>query len=98
VTNTVTNTVLKSLAVKENREQMSDISVFPNPTNDVVYITYTSNTSADVTLFNINGAACLKQQLTASNQSISLSGLPAGVYFVSVEVQGSVVRKKVVKW
>ena len=98
VTNTVTNTVEEPNAVKESREQMSEISVFPNPTNDVVYISYTSNTSADVTLFNINGAACLKQQLTASNQSISLSGLPAGVYFVSVEVGGNVVRKRVVKW
>jgi len=98
VTNTVTNTVEEPSAVKENRNQMSDISVFPNPTNDVVYISYTSNTSAVVTLFNMNGATCLKQQLTASNQSISLSGLPAGVYFISVEVQGSVVRKKVVKW
>ena len=98
VTNTVTNTVEQPNAVKESREQMSEISVFPNPTNDVVYISYNSNTSADVTLFNINGAACLKQQLTASNQSISLSGLPAGVYFVSVEVEGNVVRKKVVKW
>jgi len=98
VTNTVTNTVAEPSSIKENRSQLSDISVFPNPTNDVVYISYNSNTSAEVTLFNINGATCLKQQLTASNQSISLSGLPAGVYFISVEVQGSVVRKKVVKW
>jgi len=98
VTNTVTNTVEEPSAVKDSRSQLLDINVFPNPTNDAVYISYSSNTSAEVTLFNINGAACLEQQLTASNQSISLSGLPAGVYFVSVEIQGSVVRKKVVKW
>ena len=98
VTNTVINTVEQPNAVEESRNQLSEIRLFPNPTNDVVYISYTSNTSAEVTLFNINGAACLKQQLTASNQSISLSGLPSGVYFVSVEVEGNVVRKRVVKW
>jgi uncharacterized repeat protein (TIGR01451 family) len=98
VTNTVTNTVEQPNAVKESREQMSDISVFPNPTNDVVYISYASNTSAEVTLFNMNGAVCLQQQLTATHQSISLSGLPSGVYFVSVAAGGNVVRKKVVKW
>ncbi len=98
VTNTVTNTVAQPSAVSYIRHPTSDIRLFPNPTSDVVYVSYNSNTSADVTLFNINGAACLKQQLSASNQSISLSDMPAGVYFISVEIGGSVVRKKVVKW
>jgi uncharacterized repeat protein (TIGR01451 family) len=98
VTNTVTNTVEQPSSIKENRNEVSDISVFPNPTNDVVYISYASNTSAEVTLFNMNGAVCLQQQLTATHQSISLSGLPSGVYFVSVAAGGNVVRKKVVKW
>ncbi len=101
VTNTVTNTVEQPNAIKENRGQKSEIRVFPNPTNDVVYIDFGKEViDAEVTLYNMQGGLL---NLTGFKNlqglgSISLSDLPAGVYFISVATGGNVVRKKVVKW
>ncbi len=100
VTNTVTNTVAEPSAVSYIGHPTSDIRLFPNPTNDVVYISYSPETVPAISLYNLNGAQINLPsfQNLEGLASISLSNLPAGVYFVSVEVEGSVVRKKVVKW
>ncbi len=100
VTNTVTNVVAEPLAVSYIRHPTSDIRLFPNPTNDVVYISYSSKTLPAISLYNLNGAQINLPSFgnLEGLASISLSNLPAGVYFVSVEIGGSVVRKKVVKY
>jgi hypothetical protein len=78
--------------------------VFPNPTNDVVYVSYASESTPSISLYNLNGELLNLTGFipiaigTQGLATISLSNLPAGVYIVSVSIGENVVRKKVVKW
>src|SRR5690606_35136251 len=63
------------------------ISVYPNPTNSVVNISFKDKISEQVKveLFNVTGQKILVRELNdASNLQISVEHLPSGVYFINV--------------
>ncbi len=102
VTNTVTNTVAQPSAVAPlSFGEGLGVRLFPNPTNDVVYIDFGKEVvNAEVALYNMQGG--LLNLANFKNLqglgSISLNNLPAGIYFVAVENNGVTERRKVVKW
>ncbi|MEM7187653.1 MAG: T9SS type A sorting domain-containing protein, partial [Bacteroidota bacterium] len=80
-----------------------DFSIFPNPAQSTVNITYAGNlsTALEVTLYDIAGRSV--QQTTfnngASTTTLSVSNLPSGVYIINVEDNetGNVVTKQLIK-
>ena len=73
------------------------LTVYPNPTNGVLFIETRRATSLlDQTyrITNLMGQTLLTGKITAENQQINVSGLPQGMYFISV---GDVTRKFVVR-
>jgi len=63
------------------------ISVYPNPTNSVVNISFKDKISEQVKveLFNVTGQKILVRELNdVSNLQISVEHLPSGVYFINV--------------
>lgn len=79
--------------VAENTPSTSvQVQVFPNPTSDLIHITLPESSSpARLLLIDAYGRIVKHSVTTASFETISLSGEPAGTYFFQVE-QGNNVR------
>jgi hypothetical protein len=77
--------------------QEAGISIFPNPVNDILNITFQQQGDYQITIYSSLGQS-LYSQHTASNGSINLSSLPAGVYLVQINNRtlkfNSVILKK----
>lgn len=82
---------------------LHDLQVYPNPTNDRVNISAEGldNGNYTITLHNMLGQQVLSEEIKVDGSSlqknISVSQLPDGMYFVSIEGQGATVVRKVEK-
>ena len=73
--------------------EQSTISVFPNPAHTQFRVTNTED--ASITLYNILGQEVKQIQGTAEQTTIYTDNLPAGIYVLKVEKEGTVFTKKV---
>lgn len=101
-------TTLSTLKVKEEGTtgitaisgQVSNLMVFPNPSNDMVKVTFDLKKSSDVTIdvTDLNG----KKLISVLNgkhsgniaQEISVSALPQGVYLIRFRIDGKTATQK----
>jgi zinc metalloprotease ZmpB len=77
------------------------LQLFPNPAHDMLTIKNVF-TNATVYLYDLNGKQVLVKKLAANNSSsngssISLSGLPNGVYMIKLYADGKIIQGSVVK-
>lgn len=78
-----------------NNSNLSAISVFPNPVNDVLNIKTPSD--IDVKNVTINDLSGKKYNASFVNSQINLVSLVKGVYIVSIETSAGTITKKIVK-
>ncbi len=75
---------LSSVGIEEGLLD-NNLSIYPNPTSDLVYIEFDINSeSAVATITSISGELILTKQLKQSGDSIDVSQLSEGVYFISL--------------
>lgn len=67
--------------------------VYPNPTNDVVYVK-SFKTPSEIVVYDLAGHAVLKK---SSQNSVNLKSLNKGVYLLHIVVDGQKVVKKIVR-
>lgn len=73
-------------------------SVYPNPVLDNLTISVADAApGVTVTLYNATGAVVLSRTLTENQSIVSLTGLPAGVYYAQVVSGQQIARQKIVK-
>lgn len=72
----------------------SQISIYPNPAKDVVYLNPNGTDITAVRLFSSHGR---QEQATLSNNRIDISHLPAGVYYLTVVTATNSYQYKIVK-
>jgi hypothetical protein len=103
---TVFATVGEMVGILEFDNELSAISVFPNPYTDQTNISFTLNRKADVTLevFNIIGekAAVLAVGEQVPGEHVFMFGAkglghPAGVYIVRLNVNGETHMKRIIE-
>ncbi|RRO20858.1 T9SS type A sorting domain-containing protein, partial [Flavobacteriaceae bacterium 14752] len=81
--------------------ELSGISIYPNPANDVLNINLGQNSSQieNFTLFDLNGRQIYQKQFednqTQENQ-IDVSQLSSGVYLLTVKTQNTQYNQKVI--
>ena len=88
-----TDTTLSNQVVNEN-----NITVYPNPTNDRLFIT-TANTTklASISIYNLLGKQ-VQANLNLEQNSIDMSHLSAGVYLLELTTTtGNTITKKIIK-
>ena len=61
---------------------VSSINVYPNPSNEMVVVSWDKHMQYGVRLFDLLGKQVLTQQMKSNNQSIDISDLPTGVYVI----------------
>ncbi len=71
----------------------SSLKVFPNPSFDRITILFNSSKKAKLIIYNIYGQVVLKSESIENNESIDISNLASGMYFVEVNNQ----RQQIVK-
>lgn len=67
----------------------NNISIYPNPANDVVHLSAATDINGTLTITNSTGVAVYKQTLTNNRTaSIAISNWAAGVYHYNLEGKG----------
>ena len=88
-----------NLAVTSIRTYSNDIkvSIFPNPSNDVVFVTANGN-EYSVSIIDLSGKVVVNTSINESSNTVDVSELGNGVYILSLSsVQGeTVAREKVI--
>ncbi|MHA3789455.1 T9SS type A sorting domain-containing protein [Flavobacterium hauense] len=79
----------------EHPNMVSRITMYPNPAQNELRLTITTNVS--VTITDLNGREIKTEQLTPSNNFINVSDLTTGTYIVSVSSENKTNNYKLVK-
>jgi hypothetical protein len=81
-------------------EQEMGITIYPNPTQDRLFIKLESSQKKPLnfSLYNLQGKLIIQEQLVAEYESFDLSNLVSGVYLVNiVDGEGKKVSRKIIK-
>ena len=78
-------------------KDIADIVLYPNPTNEELRIENGELRIENVEIFDVYGRKIFNFQLSTFN-SIDVSHLHAGIYFVRITTEKGMVMRKVVKW
>ena len=99
VTNTFTTEFVAALAV--NQFENSDFVFYPNPTSDFVTVTLKtgSDTISSISVYDVVGKQIMNVKANSISETIDLSSVNAGIYFVEVTTENNskVVKKLIVK-
>ncbi|MCL7762149.1 T9SS type A sorting domain-containing protein [Polaribacter sp. Z014] len=83
-----------TLGIENNLFVSENISLFPNPVNDVLTIETSKNIRfKNVIIYNTLG----KEIFTSSNKQVNLSKLSEGIYFIKVFTDAGNLYKKIIK-
>ncbi|MEC4004363.1 T9SS type A sorting domain-containing protein [Flavobacterium sp. SUN052] len=81
-----------------NNELSTTIELFPNPASDILNIANSNNETINlIAIYSINGSLIKEIKPTGSLQSIAVSDLQSGIYFVKLEINDSVLNYKFIK-
>ncbi len=87
-----------NVGIEELRVDGGEIEIYPNPATNELILTTTNQSLKTIRIYNILGEEVLKLERIANSQkAIDISTWNAGVYFVEVETEKGVIRKKLVK-
>ncbi|MFL0353285.1 FG-GAP-like repeat-containing protein [Xanthomarina sp. GH4-25] len=90
------HTFIEGQTISIKDETLSDLVMYPNPTENVLNFTTSTDISNKVaTVFDITGKKIFSSKLL--NNSINVSQLKTGVYFVRLEEKGKIINKKFIK-
>lgn len=60
------------------------VTVFPNPANDIINVKLKSGNNISYKIYNITGEVLIQNKLVENNTSISLTNFDEGVYFIEI--------------
>ena len=93
----VTGTSLVNLS-QNNIDSQNSFVLYPNPANDFVGVNLGTVEADSYDLIDLQGRIINSGSLEGkSNETISLSGLQSGVYFVKINSNSKSVVKKIIK-
>ena len=85
------------LLLSSDDQKISEVAIFPNPTTDFFSVRTKDTSEGTIIIYNIVGEILMNRDLTSSETKIDISSLKSGVYMAMIEVEGTVITKKIVK-
>ena len=83
-------------SITEN--QKNKLSIYPNPTSDIITLSYSDSNIAIFKLLNSSGQIVLEKKVQ-NHENISLKDFESGIYFYELmDFQGSVSKGKIVRY
>lgn len=76
----------QSLSIEEQKEEIGTLSIYPNPTDGILYVkqNYSLTSKTMLSIIDITGKNVLTTSLKNINQTIDVSHLNTGVYFATL--------------
>lgn len=72
------------LSINETVKNKLEVSVYPNPASENIFILLNSNVkSAQISISNLSGKTLINTEITADNK-LDVSGLPMGMYLLTI--------------
>ncbi|MBK7682149.1 MAG: VCBS repeat-containing protein [Bacteroidia bacterium] len=78
--------------------EASGISLYPNPTGDIINIKLEKTTPAQMNIYDATGRLVMKHAIQEMNNAVSVQSLPSGIYQVEFIQAGSSFQQKLVKY
>lgn len=81
-------------------EDISDsygVTVYPNPTSDVLNIISRQERIESISLMDITGKNILSTKIGSTKNMLNIEHLPKGVYLLKIEIEGKEITKKIIK-
>jgi PKD repeat protein len=88
-------TITEFNGVEEN--ELSNISIYPNPTNSIVYVDLNDVKALSVVITDVTGRVVSKDFNPTGLIELELSNQSTGVYFIRINSENNSITKKVVK-
>ena len=79
------------------KEDLSEISISPNPAKDEVVLHLPEEMVAEVVLYNVDGREVWRQNMKNPRNTIALHGFPSGLYVLKVVTAEGAVFRRIVK-
>ncbi|PKQ63141.1 hypothetical protein BZG02_10285 [Labilibaculum filiforme] len=76
---------------------IEELKLFPNPAKDYVTLYIQGNIQSKVKISSITGKTIKMLTLDQENNTIDVSNLPSGIYFISIEDGDEIISKKLIK-
>jgi hypothetical protein len=73
------------------------ISVYPNSTQDLIYITAIGDEIKSIEILNLSGQRVITKSFSINQNSLDISELSTGIYFIQVELTKQMFTKKIIK-
>jgi len=74
----------------------SSFSIYPNPVKDKLFVKLENAQNAYIEVYNVLGEKCLGKNIMQEGVC-DIAGLPKGIYFLKVEIEGKIEMKKWLK-
>jgi hypothetical protein len=75
----------------------NQLGYYPNPAIEKIKLVSTFKANIEVTIFDMSGRRVFENKHTTPGEEISISDLPAAVYYIQLESEGVVNTLKLVK-
>jgi hypothetical protein len=73
------------------------ISVYPNSTHDLIYIIANGHEIKSIEILNLSGQRVMTKIFSIHQNSLNISELSSGIYFIQVELTNQMIIKKIIK-
>ncbi|MFT6417646.1 MAG: hypothetical protein ACJARZ_003014 [Dokdonia sp.] len=91
-------TVDTTLGLEDSIVIATQVSLYPNPATSQIILETNGNFIQSITLFDLNGRLITQKDYAASSEyELDVSRLSEGVYYLSIQTEGSVVVKRFIK-
>jgi beta-glucanase (GH16 family) len=89
----------ENLSLDEVINIEDEIKIYPNPTNEKLYIEFVRNDKFSISLLDSKGILILDKKLDLKNEEIDLSELSQGVYFLKInnEQGNQILVKRIIR-
>jgi hypothetical protein len=86
-----------SVGISEWNNALLQVSVYPNPAQDIVNVTIDKNTTGTIELLELSGAVVRTITFNGKSCSVDMTGLANGLYFISIITPEGKAVKQVLK-
>ena len=74
------------------------VSLYPNPSNELINISFGEDRLSNIELYDITGKLLFKKELNANTYALNIANYPSGTYLVKVYNQNNaLLNKKIIK-
>jgi hypothetical protein len=75
-------TVTEQSTLGISNVKLSNIKIYPNPTNEFLFVKNANSEFSKIEIFDIKGSLILTEKLVSNEQKINVNSLQKGMYFI----------------